>query len=35
MMNNLFEQISEIGLVPVIKIDDADTAVPLAQALPF
>lgn len=32
-MNNLFEQIAEIGLVPVIKIDDVDTAVPLAQAL--
>jgi len=32
-MQNLFEQISEIGLVPVIKIDDVDTAVPLAQAL--
>ncbi len=32
-MQNLYERISEIGLVPVIKIDDVETAIPLAQAL--
>lgn len=32
-MNPILEQISKIGLVPVIKIDDAKKAVPLVSAL--
>lgn len=32
-MNPILEQISNIGLVPVIKIDDASKAVPLVRAL--
>lgn len=32
-MEKVFAQIRDIGLVPVIKIDDADNAVPLAKAL--
>ncbi|MBO5912565.1 MAG: bifunctional 4-hydroxy-2-oxoglutarate aldolase/2-dehydro-3-deoxy-phosphogluconate aldolase [Clostridia bacterium] len=32
-MNPILEQISNIGLVPVIKIDDANKAVPLVRAL--
>ncbi len=32
-MNPILEQISNIGLVPVIKIDDAKKAVPLVEAL--
>ncbi len=32
-MNPILEQISNIGLVPVIKIDDAAKAVPLVRAL--
>ncbi|MBQ3549516.1 MAG: bifunctional 4-hydroxy-2-oxoglutarate aldolase/2-dehydro-3-deoxy-phosphogluconate aldolase [Clostridia bacterium] len=32
-MNPILEQISNIGLVPVIKIDDAEKAVPLVRAL--
>ncbi|MDR2210954.1 MAG: bifunctional 4-hydroxy-2-oxoglutarate aldolase/2-dehydro-3-deoxy-phosphogluconate aldolase [Spirochaetaceae bacterium] len=32
-MNKLFEQIGRIGVVPVIKIDDPEKAVPLARAL--
>ncbi|MGI5896302.1 MAG: bifunctional 4-hydroxy-2-oxoglutarate aldolase/2-dehydro-3-deoxy-phosphogluconate aldolase [Oscillospiraceae bacterium] len=32
-MCEIFEQISKIGIVPVIKIDDADKALPLAGAL--
>ncbi len=32
-MNPIIEQISKVGLVPVIKIDSAEKAVPLARAL--
>ncbi|MDR0599900.1 MAG: bifunctional 4-hydroxy-2-oxoglutarate aldolase/2-dehydro-3-deoxy-phosphogluconate aldolase [Treponema sp.] len=32
-MSELFEEIGKIGVVPVIKIDDADKALPLAGAL--
>ena len=32
-MNPILEKIKRIGLVPVIKIDDAEKAVPLARAL--
>ena len=32
-MNNILQQLSEIGIVPVIKIDDVEQAVPLAKAL--
>ena len=32
-MNPILEELSKIGIVPVIKIDDAKDAVPLARAL--
>lgn len=32
-MNAILEQLSKIGIVPVIKIDDVEKAVPLARAL--
>lgn len=32
-MNKLIEMISEVGVVPVVKIDDANDAVSLARAL--
>ncbi|MGI5899172.1 MAG: bifunctional 4-hydroxy-2-oxoglutarate aldolase/2-dehydro-3-deoxy-phosphogluconate aldolase [Christensenellales bacterium] len=32
-MNNVLERIQEIGIVPVIKIEDVSKAVPLAKAL--
>ena len=32
-MQNLIEKISNIGVVPVIKIDRAEDALPLANAL--
>ena len=32
-MNTVIEQLSRIGIVPVIAIDDAEKAVPLAKAL--
>lgn len=32
-MNQVLEQISNIGIIPVIAIDDAEKAVPLAKAL--
>ena len=32
-MNHLIEKISELGVIPVIKIDHAKDAVPLAKAL--
>lgn len=32
-MNQMMERISAIGIIPVIKIEDVDKAVPLAQAL--
>ena len=32
-MHEILEKISAIGIVPVIKIDDPETAVPLAKAL--
>jgi 2-dehydro-3-deoxyphosphogluconate aldolase/(4S)-4-hydroxy-2-oxoglutarate aldolase len=32
-VNNILKKISEIGIVPVIKINDAKDAVPLAKAL--
>ena len=32
-MNAVLEKIKKIGIVPVIKIDDADKALPLAKAL--
>lgn len=32
-MNQIIEQISHIGIVPVIAIDEAEKAVPLARAL--
>lgn len=33
MMNDVLQRIYEIGIVPVIAIDDAEKAVPLAKAL--
>ena len=30
---NIFDQINKIGIVPVVVLDDADQAVPLAKAL--
>jgi 2-dehydro-3-deoxyphosphogluconate aldolase/(4S)-4-hydroxy-2-oxoglutarate aldolase len=33
VMNPILEELSKIGIVPVIKIDDAKDAVPLAKAL--
>ena len=32
-MKNIFEALSQIGLIPVITIDRAEDAVPLARAL--
>lgn len=32
-MHTVLEQLSKIGIVPVVKIDDAEKAVPLAKAL--
>ena len=32
-MHDVLKKVSEIGIVPVIKIDDAEKAVPLAKAL--
>jgi 2-dehydro-3-deoxyphosphogluconate aldolase/(4S)-4-hydroxy-2-oxoglutarate aldolase len=32
-MQTILEELGEIGIVPVIKIDDAEKAVPLAKAL--
>ena len=32
-MDKIFETIGKIGIVPVIKIDDPEKAVPLAKAL--
>ena len=32
-MNTILEQIGRIGIVPVVKIDRAEDAVPLARAL--
>ena len=32
-MNNIFEKIRAIGILPVIALDDAAQAVPLARAL--
>jgi 2-dehydro-3-deoxyphosphogluconate aldolase/(4S)-4-hydroxy-2-oxoglutarate aldolase len=32
-MHKIIEELEKIGIVPVIKIDDADKAVPLARAL--
>lgn len=32
-MNEVLKQLSQIGIVPVIKIDDVEKAVPLAKAL--
>ncbi|MDR7870578.1 MAG: bifunctional 4-hydroxy-2-oxoglutarate aldolase/2-dehydro-3-deoxy-phosphogluconate aldolase [Tissierellaceae bacterium] len=32
-MNELIRKISQIGIVPVIKIDDVEKAIPLAKAL--
>jgi 2-dehydro-3-deoxyphosphogluconate aldolase/(4S)-4-hydroxy-2-oxoglutarate aldolase len=32
-MNEILKQLSQIGIVPVIKIDDVEKAVPLAKAL--
>ena len=32
-MNEILQTISRIGIVPVIAIEDADKAVPLARAL--
>ncbi|MBQ9748180.1 MAG: bifunctional 4-hydroxy-2-oxoglutarate aldolase/2-dehydro-3-deoxy-phosphogluconate aldolase [Clostridia bacterium] len=32
-MNDVLKRLGEIGIVPVIKIEDADKAVPLAEAL--
>jgi len=32
-MQDIFERIGKIGIIPVIKIDDAKNAVPLARAL--
>ena len=33
VLHTVLEQISKLGIVPVIKIDDAEKAVPLAKAL--
>ncbi|MCL2077019.1 MAG: bifunctional 4-hydroxy-2-oxoglutarate aldolase/2-dehydro-3-deoxy-phosphogluconate aldolase [Oscillospiraceae bacterium] len=32
-MQNIFEEIKKCGIIPVIKLDDADDAVPLCRAL--
>ena len=32
-MNEILQQIGNLGIVPVVKIDNAKDAVPLAQAL--
>lgn len=32
-MDPILKQISNVGIVPVIAIDDAEKAVPLAKAL--
>ena len=32
-MNDILKQIGDYGIVPVIKIEDAEKAVPLAKAL--
>jgi 2-dehydro-3-deoxyphosphogluconate aldolase/(4S)-4-hydroxy-2-oxoglutarate aldolase len=32
-MHKIFEDIGKIGIIPVIKIDDPEKAVPFAQAL--
>ncbi|MDR1643325.1 MAG: bifunctional 4-hydroxy-2-oxoglutarate aldolase/2-dehydro-3-deoxy-phosphogluconate aldolase [Clostridiales bacterium] len=32
-MSSIFEEISDLGIVPVIAIDSADSAVPLAKAI--
>lgn len=32
-MNNFFEDIKRVGIIPVIKINDSEKAVPLARAL--
>ena len=32
-MNAVLEKLSKIGIVPVVKIDRAEDAVPLAKAL--
>lgn len=32
-MNKVLNRLSEIGIIPVVKIEDVDKAVPLAQAL--
>ena len=32
-MNEVLQKISAIGIVPVIKIDDVEKAIPLAKAL--
>ena len=32
-MNPILEEISKVGLVPVIKLNDPDKAVPLVNAL--
>ena len=32
-MNPVFEQMSRIGIIPVIALDDAGDAAPLAEAL--
>ena len=32
-MNDILRQIGTFGIVPVIKIEDAEKAVPLAKAL--
>ena len=32
-MNEIVKKLGEIGIIPVVAIDDADTAIPLGQAL--
>lgn len=32
-MNDVIQRIYEIGIVPVIALDDAEKAVPLAKAM--
>ena len=32
-MNEILKKIGELGLIPVIKLDDAGDALPLAKAL--
>ena len=32
-MNNILEKIKAIGIIPVVKIDKVEDAVPLAKAL--